>query len=101
MTPRFQHTYCAQCLTDIGPGDDGVARCADHSCPTIGAAAPTELRRQTDAVELDWSAVADKDFDAYFQANAAKLVRTHPARLVRQLAARLHLALTAKATDYD
>lgn len=28
--PRFQHTYCSQCLKDCGPGMDGVAGCADH-----------------------------------------------------------------------
>lgn len=85
---RFQHTYCSQCGNDIGPGDDGVARCADHAAMQIQAYVH-ENRRQSDVVELEWDLVADKDFDEYFKANAAKLARTHPTLLVRQLAARL------------
>ena len=30
LKPRFQRTYCSQCLKDCGPGMDGVAGCADH-----------------------------------------------------------------------
>lgn len=28
--PRFDATYCSQCGCDLGPGDAGVSRCADH-----------------------------------------------------------------------
>lgn len=47
------------------------------------------------------SAIADPEFDAYFQKNLDTLARVHPARLVRQLAARLMLATTAATPPPD
>lgn len=29
--PRFARTFCSQCGKDLGPGDAGVSRCADHA----------------------------------------------------------------------
>jgi hypothetical protein len=28
--PRFDMTYCSQCGSEQGPGDEGVSRCSDH-----------------------------------------------------------------------
>lgn len=27
----FLHTYCSQCGHDLGPGDEGVSQCRDHT----------------------------------------------------------------------
>lgn len=29
--PRFARTFCSQCGANLGPGDAGVSRCADHA----------------------------------------------------------------------
>ena len=30
MPPRFAMTYCSQCGSEMGPGDDGFSHCEDH-----------------------------------------------------------------------
>ena len=31
MTYRFPETYCSQCGLALGPGDEGVSHCEDHT----------------------------------------------------------------------
>lgn len=30
LPPRFANTYCSQCGSDFGPGENGFSRCGDH-----------------------------------------------------------------------
>jgi hypothetical protein len=50
LTPRFQQTYCSQCGKELGPGDEGVSRCYDHTKVT---AQPAEGNAK-DTDRLDW-----------------------------------------------
>ena len=56
--PRFQHTYCSQCLKNCGPGDDGVASCADH--------AKWPIAREVHIALRDGERIGSED--AYFKA---------------------------------
>lgn len=37
--PRFPMTYCSQCGSEQGPGDEGVSHCSDHRAKATGSAA--------------------------------------------------------------
>lgn len=41
VASRFDHTYCSQCGTDLGPGDEGVSSCCEHGCCPVEARGDT------------------------------------------------------------
>ena len=60
----FLHTYCSQCGADLGPGDEGVSRCAGHTVASYLRDASVQRLREivdgaTDKHASVWCQVGD------------------------------------------